>query len=122
MTRKTAIRLLAGLAGVFGHLVKGQSSFVAGNRPLAEIIFGRLTAKAKAEYEKCLVDGVIQEQREARKRPGGPEFVWGCFEPSEYERGTAFIRLNLSELEAIEITLDGQTRRITRQELWEALQ
>ena len=116
MTRKTAIRLLAGLAGVFGHLVKGQNSFVVGNRPLAEIIFGRLTAKAKAEHEKCL-----QEQREARKRPGGPEFVWGCFEPSEYERGTAFIRLNLSELEAIEVTLDGQTRRITRQELWEAL-
>jgi len=115
MTRKTAIRLLAGLAGVFGSLLKGQGTFRVGRAPLAEIKFGRPTAKAKAEYQKCLEDVEVAN----RRKPGLVHL--GCFAPSEFEPGTAIITLNLAELEVIEVTLDGQTRRITRQELWEAL-
>jgi hypothetical protein len=31
------------------------------------------------------------------------------------------LRLYLDELEAVEVVLGGETRRITRQELWESL-
>jgi len=128
MTRKTAIRLLAGAAGLFGAAVRGQTpgEFRAtritwqGNAglPIAEIILDREAPESKAAYDKCQQDEV-----DRLKRSGGPNPVlWGaCVLAPERIPGTSVLRIHLEELEAIEVTLSGQTRRITRQELWEAL-
>jgi len=118
MTRKTAIRLLAGLAGVVGS-VKGQSNTVEiqGSAPLriAEITRGRVNLESRGAYEKCLADA------KATRKANPDGFAWGCWPGSEYIPGTSCIRLYLEGFEAIEVVYNGQTRRVTRQEIWEAL-
>jgi hypothetical protein len=109
ITRKAAIQLIAGLAGVFGSQVKGQ-------RPLATITPGHKTPESEAGYQKCLKDAEA-----ARAKADPNSMVWGCFESMETAPGTTIIRLHLTELEAIEVILDGETRRVSQQELWGAL-
>lgn len=119
MTRKTAIRLLAGLTGIVGS-AKGQSNTIEirGTESLriAEITRGRVSPESTAAYEKCQADA-----KAAHAKAGPKGLLWGCWLGSKEIPGTAVIRLYLEGFEAIEVVLDGQTRRITRQELWEAL-
>ena len=108
MERRNAIRVITGLVGVLGSRAKAQ-------RTIAEITPGRPNPKAKADHDKC-----VREREKAAK--DHPEAVaWGCFESYETIPGTAVMRLHLTELEAVEVVLNGETKRITRQELWESL-
>ena len=106
MTRKAVIRLIAGLAGVVG-VATSQNA-------VATLMQRRRTPPDPKALKRCL-----DEQAAATKQG---VVAWMCVETQGEEiPGTSRIRLNLDELEAVEVTLSGQTRRITRQELWESL-
>ena len=126
MTRKSAIRLLLG--AVSGFLVKSANSqnkliLSNGRESLAVINFGDPVKRTDAEkavaaldYKRCLAS--VKEDGTMRFGCEDPDSPWR----TDFIPGTATLTVNLDGWKWFEVTSNGKTIQITRQEIWEALQ
>ena len=124
MTRKSAIQMLVAMLTGMVSRADGQKATFSirdASSSLFEIHYGepeRSKEQADADYKACLaeVDKLNQD---------GSRLTVGCLRPDEYSAklkpGTARMVVHLDGWKEFEVTYGGESIKISRQEIWDAL-